>query len=73
MKRARPMPTGARNVALCFSAASMKMTKTSSAVRNISIKTPWVIVVWPVRVVFTFKGPGKSAETMPAAQIPAIH
>lgn len=35
--RARPMPSGAMKVPLCFSAASMKMVSTSSAVRNISM------------------------------------
>lgn len=31
------MPMGAMKVPLCFSAASMKIVKTSSAVRNISM------------------------------------
>ena len=39
-KRARPMPTGAMNVALVFSAASINTVKTSSAVKNISMKSP---------------------------------
>lgn len=52
-KSARPMPMGARNVALCFSAASMKITKTSSAVRNISRNRPWAVLVLPPRVVET--------------------
>ena len=39
-KSANPIPSGARNVSLLFSAASMSTTKTSSAVINISMKTP---------------------------------
>ena len=34
------MPIGAMKVPLCFSAANMKIAKTNSAVRNISIKRP---------------------------------
>ena len=37
MKSESPMPTGARNVPLCFSAASKKMVITSCAVKNISM------------------------------------
>lgn len=37
MKSERPIPTGARNVPLCFSAASRKMVITSCAVKNISM------------------------------------
>lgn len=37
MKRESPMPTGARNVPLCFSAARRKMVITSCAVKNISM------------------------------------
>ena len=37
---ARPMPTGAIKVALLFSAASINMAKTSSAVQNISMNRP---------------------------------
>ena len=40
MKRLNPMPTGAIKFPWCFSAASMKIVKTSWAVRIISIMTP---------------------------------
>ena len=63
------MPTGAMNVALCFSAASIKMVKTSSAVKNISMKSPCVTVVPPPKAVRTFKGPGNNADTTAAAEI----
>jgi len=69
MKRERPMPTGARKVPLCFSAASMKMQKTSSAVKNISMNSPCTMLEPPPRVVDTFSGPGKSAETTAAEAI----
>jgi len=62
---------GAMNVPLCFSVVSIKIVKTSSAVRNISMNRPWVIDVPPPRVVCTFRGPGKRAETMAADVIPA--
>jgi hypothetical protein len=39
-KSARPIPIGAMKVARCFSAASMKMVKIRSAVRNISMNKP---------------------------------
>lgn len=45
MKRASPIPIGARKVSFDFSAASMRMTKTSSAVMNISIKSPFAVDV----------------------------
>ena len=71
MKSDSPIPIGARYVALCFSAASMKMVKTNSAVKNISRKTPCAIVVPPPREVDTLSGPGRIAETTPAAAMPA--
>jgi hypothetical protein len=37
MNRESPMPMGAKNVPLCFSAARRKMVMTSWAVKNISI------------------------------------
>lgn len=43
------------------------MTKTSSAVRNISMKTPWATVVPAESVVETFKGPGKRPAVTAAA------
>jgi hypothetical protein len=39
-KKVKPMPTGAKKVDLCLTTASMIMTKTNWAVRNISIKRP---------------------------------
>jgi hypothetical protein len=48
------MPIGARKVALCFSAASMKMVMMSIEVRNISMKTPWAMDTSSPRVVETF-------------------
>jgi hypothetical protein len=62
---------GARKVALCFSAASMKMVMMSIEVRNISMKTPWAMDTSSPKVVETFNSPGNMAETTPAAQIPA--
>lgn len=69
MKSAKPMPIGARKVPLCFSAASMRMVKTSMAVRNISMNSPLTIEVPPPRVVETFMAEGKRHETIPAAAI----
>lgn len=69
------MPTGAMKVALCFSAANMKMVKTSSAVKNISMNRPRTMEVSTREAgvedkpVVTFKGPGKRHETIPAAAI----
>jgi hypothetical protein len=57
-------------VPLCFSAANIKMVKTSCAVKNISMKSPWTIVVFPPRVVRTFRSPGNMHWTKPAAAIP---
>jgi hypothetical protein len=70
-KRDRPIPTGATKVAFVFSAASIRTVMTSSAVRNISIKTPCAIEVPFVRVVRTLNGPGKMHFTTPAAAMPA--
>lgn len=55
MKRASPMPTGARKVSFDFSAASMRITKTSSAVMNISINKPFAIDVPDDNKVLTAK------------------
>jgi hypothetical protein len=71
INREIPIPTGARNVLLCFSAASIKIVKTSWKVRNISIKRPCTTEVPPPRVVETLRGPGKMHETRAAATIPA--
>ena len=70
MKSDNPIPIGAIKVPLCFSAASMKIVKTSSAVKNISMNRPWTIEVPPPRFVRTVRGPGKRAEQMAAAVIP---
>lgn len=48
----------------------MKIVNTSSAVRNISMNSPWVIDVPPPRDTLTVKGPGNRHETMAAAVIP---
>jgi hypothetical protein len=47
------MPIGAMKVARCFSAASMKIVKTSSAVKNISMKRPRATFVSADNVVAT--------------------
>ena len=57
IKRDRPTPTGAMKFPACFSAANMKMVKTSCAVSSISITTPWPIVVVSERVVLTLRAP----------------
>jgi len=73
MKSERPMPMGAMYVALCFSAANMKMVKTNCAVRNISMKTPCTAFVPPPSDVRITKGPGNKILTMPALDMaPAI-
>jgi len=46
------------------------MVKISSAVRNISMKTPCTREVPPPRVVVTSRGTGRRASTMAAAVIP---
>ena len=68
-RRATHIPTGAIKVALCFSAASMKMVNTSCMVRNISMKRPWAVFVPADKVVCTAKSPGKRAETTAAEHI----
>lgn len=70
INRARPIPIGAMKVPLCFSAASIKIVKTNSAVRNISMKRPRVIDVPPAKAVPDVTGPGNRAETRAAAVIP---
>lgn len=55
IKRASPMPIGARKVSFDFSAASMRMTKTSSAVMNISINNPFAVDVSADNKVLTAK------------------
>jgi len=70
MKSESPIPIGAMNVPLCFSAASIKIVNTSCAVRNISMKRPWTTEVPPPSVVRTVKGPGNKPAQTPAAVIP---
>lgn len=68
-----PIPTGAMKVALCFSFASMRIVKTSSAVKNASMKRPFGILRPSDSVVRTFAGAGKSPIIKPeAAMLPAI-
>ena len=71
MNNARPIPTGARYVLRCFSAANMKMVKTSSAVKNISMKRACVVVVPAALLVPTFIGPGNKHDTTAAADMHA--
>lgn len=66
----RCLPTGAMKVPLCFSAASMKMVKTSWAVKNISMNKPCATVVPPPSVVCTFSLPGNMQLTSAAAVKP---
>jgi hypothetical protein len=65
------MPMGARNVALCFSAASMKMVRISKKVRNISMNRPRTTEVSGLNDVRTESGPGNKHDTIAAATIPA--
>lgn len=58
---------GAMNVALLFSAANINTVKTSSAVKNISMKTPWAMDVPLVRVVVNAGVPGNMHRTRAAA------
>jgi len=62
---------GARNVARCFSTANMKITSKNWIVRNISMNNPCTIEVPAPKETLTSKGPGKRAETTPAAEMPA--
>ena len=59
---ASPMPTGAMKVVRDFSAASIKTTKTSSEVRNVSMNTPWAMEVLFVNRVITAIGPRNMHE-----------
>lgn len=67
-----PIPTGATNVALLFSAASMKMVNTSIVVKNISMKRPCVFDVPAPNDVRTLSWPGYKTSTIPAAVIPPM-
>jgi hypothetical protein len=57
-------------VALCFSAANIKIVKTNCAVRNISINNPCTTLVSPPSVVCTFKAPGNMHSTSALATMP---
>lgn len=63
------MPMGARKVARCFSAASMKMAKMSSAVQIASMNTPRVTDTLSANAVRTANGPGSRPDTTAAAAI----
>lgn len=69
-KKARPIPTGARYVDLCLTTASMMITITSWAVRNISMKSPCEMDAPPPSLVAQLSEPGKRALTTPAAAMP---
>ena len=58
---------GAMKVALLFSAANINTVKTSSDVKNISMKTPWVVDVPWVKVVANAGVPGNIHRTRAAA------
>ena len=58
---------GAMKVALLFSAANINTVKTSSAVKNISMKTPWAMEVPFVKVVVNAGLPGNMHRTRAAA------
>lgn len=65
---------GAMKVSLDFSAASIKTTKTSSAVMNISMNSPWAMDVSGANVVLTVEmplGPPNMADTSPPAHMHA--
>ena len=60
---ASPIPTGATKFPVCFSAASIKIVKTSSVVKSISIRTACALVVVAKGVVETVSSPVNSALT----------
>ena len=67
MNKASPMPIDAMNVALDFSAANIKMVKSSSTVRMASMNKPWAIEVPPLKVVSTSRGVENMQETRATA------
>lgn len=69
MNNDRPIPMGAMKVARCFSAANMKIVKTSCIVKNISMNRPCTTVVGFARVVATLNPPGWRPYTTPEAAI----
>lgn len=73
MKPVNPTPRGARNVALCLTQPSIMYVKTNIAVRNISMKKPWTMVVSALSLVPTLRGPGYMAMTTAAAAMAATN
>jgi hypothetical protein len=89
MNKARPMETGAKNVVLLFSTARSKLDMirpgcemdfantyiviTSSAVQNSSMKSPLTVLVAGPKLVPTLRGPGRMADTTPAAAMAPIN
>lgn len=73
MKRARPIPTGARNVVLDFSAARRKIVNINIAVKNISKNIPRTGDMPGARRVVTYNGPGKIAWIIAAAEMAPRH
>ena len=73
MNMANPMPTGARNVARCFSLASMMIAKTSMAVQTASMKRPWTVEAPDMRAALTVMGVGYIMSTSQAATHAAPH
>lgn len=69
MKRANPMPTGAIKFPVRFSAANMKIVKTSKVVSSISMSTPYAILVSGASVIEPFRPPAKRADTRNAPAI----
>ena len=72
MNSASPIPTGATKFPVCFSAASMKMVKTSKVVSSISIRTACALLVVAKGVVETLRSPVKSALTRKAPTMAPI-
>lgn len=64
-----PIPTGAMNVALCFSFANIRTVKTSSAVKKASMKRPLGMLSPSLNVVLTLAGAGNNATISPEAAI----
>jgi hypothetical protein len=73
MKRAMPMPRGARKVPRFFSTASMRIVMTRVEVMKNSIQKPRTTLAPPPRVAAAMRGPGVRAWATPApARAPAI-
>jgi hypothetical protein len=69
-EKAQADPTGAMNVALCFSLPSRKIVKMSSNVRSASMNRPWSSEAPPARVVRTLSGVGNMTRTRALAAMP---